>query len=1131
MRMGELMVVVRAQDFASRTLRRVGAEMGQLSRAQRIAAAQTNIAFQKSAALARVAEAESMMRRVRYIETGRAMKQQLSVAKQLQESESKIRGPGGRFKAGIKQTDIRNWQNATAAANAYGITNKNLASTVRDLDPLVTKFDQRIANMPVGLQRAAQSTGAFGNALYKARRNLDLAYAGLSRAQQAELAFNQAMRAMPIQRLHEVGHALSGIGRTLQLFGAIGTAAFGLAAVQAANFSKNVSLAATQMTRIGAGTNEAVANAAELSDELLKLSKDFPFAASEMADAVYEIFSGTNVQRIDQGVSLLEAFARVAVAGQVDIQTATKAGIIVLNNFRGAGEDVSGTLNRMFAIVRFGFMRFSDFATMLPKVAAAAYGSGQSLDDMAGIMAFLTRRTGDASIAATQISRVFDLFARKEFETGLHKINSEFKGMRDVEGKLLPLPELLGNIMKAFPELAKGGKSLERFIQTVTRATDPKTKGLLSTAEARRFFRFVFRNFKEYAMLQRKAVADNGEFQRSFETMMKTPGVQWDIFVNRIKVGIVVIGNAAIPVFANMGRAIARFLDWWEQLDKGTRNTIVKWGVLISVGALVTGVLASIIGALISLALMFGGAAFNIGKFIAGLFGINKALFAMRGGLPALLLLTRLVGFLSAIGVITLALKVAWTGQATAIDFIMGAIAGAGAGFLLGGPPGAIVGAITVPVLLKWIADERGKSAADVAFDKLQESQGGNPSFFEALMGSPSDFLKWSQDAGKTMVVGRQEFERQWNELVKFTKSKSPIAGLDRDVMKFHPKIVKLFNAYQAGIDKSDKSAKNNVETWDQAMKRIDKLIKMGKGGIVGKLVQDLLADADESFDALEDTTVQRAQQLQDVIKQTTQQAMDSLRSLYSQLLSENEQAFGALFQGPWLTSQTFDLAKEWGITPRIQDIIRDLDEQIEQFRQRRKMIDTLFKRGLPQGFLDELRTMDAEQAMPLLKELVSATPKQTRNLVAKLNRAEKDIKAATQLDFTREIESFRKAGTNMGEAIINGFQSAGVGAWFDGWIKATFPDLINAAVAQAVKDWKTQNPKTVAPPLAPPPPPIQPPIQPRGNTTTTTTHTDNSKTANIHVGGGYEPYSPRNPTDELRRAAFIARNIPWWSR
>jgi hypothetical protein len=253
---------------------------------------------------------------------------------------------------------------------------------------------------------------------------------------------------------------------------------------------------------------------------------------------------------------------------------------------------------------------------------------------------------------------------------------------------------------------------------------------------------------------------------------------------------------------------------------------------------------------------------------------------------------------------------------------------------------------------------------------------------------------------------------------------------------------------------------------------------------------------------------------------------------MYSQMLSENQQAFGALFQGPWLTGETFDLAKEWGITPRIQDIIRDLDEQIKQFAERRKMIDTLFKRGLPEGFLDELRTMSPEEAMPILKELVNATPKETQKLIQKLKIRERDIKAATQLDFTREIESFRKAGTNMGEAIINGFQNAGVGAWFDGWIKATFPDLINAAVAQAVKDWKTQNPKTVAPPLKPPKPPIKPPRTPQGNTNTnTTTHTDNSKKVEVNIGRGYEPHSPRTVTDEMRRAAFAARNLRWFDK
>jgi hypothetical protein len=207
-----------------------------------------------------------------------------------------------------------------------------------------------------------------------------------------------------------------------------------------------------------------------------------------------------------------------------------------------------------------------------------------------------------------------------------------------------------------------------------------------------------------------------------------------------------------------------------------------------------------------------------------------------------------------------------------------------------------------------------------------------------------------------------------------------------------------------------------------------------------------------------------RQRELQKTIAETTKSTMASLSSLYSQLQTTNEQAMGQLFQGPILSGEAFDLAKEWGVTASLRDMIKDIDAQTAQFRQRRQMIDTLFKRGVPKGFLDELQQMTPDEAMPILKELVSATPKETRRLVRSLNARGTAIKNATKLDFTREINSFRTAGESMGEAIKNGFNKAQVGPWFAMWINQKFPGVIQQTVNQARKEWTVQNPMPAHP-------------------------------------------------------------------
>lgn len=1103
LRMGEMMVVVRAQDFASRTLRRVGGELAHMSREQMIAARRSDIAFNKMRAQRRlqVAQAEAIPLRISR-EKLMLDQQAVRISSQLASAQQRLNAAyaaqprtSGAFApmSSAQRAQITQARGEIAQLTRIQGLNARASANVNEV----------LTQLPARYQRAARSALEYGNAIGRSNLRLQTAINNLNQAQRAELAFNQAMRQMPIARLHEAGSILSGIGRTLQLFGAISTAGFGLAAAGAADFSKGATLAATQMTRISAGTYEAVRNAEVLSKELVTLSRDFPFSAREMSDAIYEIFSGTNVQRIDQGIALLDAFARVGVAGQVDIQTATKAGIIVMNNFRGAGDDVTDTLNRMFAIVRFGFMRFSDFALMLPKVAAAAAGSGQSLDDMAGAMAFLTRRTGNASIAATQISRAFDVMTRKEFQDGMEGLGI---AITDVEGRLLPLPQLLDNIIKKQPELLRGGRSLERFIQIVTKIGAARfgrdTQGLVSTTEARRFFRFIFRGFGEYQHLQKTVVNDNAEFRRSYEAMLQSSGVQWDIFMNRVKAAVIVIGQAAIPVFADIGEWIAKVLDKWESLSNTVRGSVVKWAVIISIGTLIAGVFASLLGALITLGTSFAVGAFKVLSYAAALFGFsgNAAIAAGNAGR-----LLGILGMLAAIGTIVIGIKLeaqgdsrAWSIvgkglQATGIAAVINKITRGKVPFVKAIPGAAVLSELLFP----------DTAAAETNFAGYIQKLDGLDKALEKTFGKKrAAGLERAAEQIFRLGVRRGNLQTGMNDVAKFLKS----VGVSMDVL--------------------NKKTNNHADTWEGFQKRIANLIKKGDIEKAMELMQDAYGQTlDEMDQATNDFAEQQAnyqRQMTEAARQAHTQAVDSLRSMYQQMEDVNRQAFGQLFQGPWLTSETFDIAKEWGITPRIQDMIKDLTMQTEQFKDRRQMIDTLFKRGLPQGFLNELQQMTPEEAMPILRELITATPKETQKLIALLNGREKLIKEATKVDFTSEIESFRKAGVSMADALRNGFQSAQIGKWFDNWVQKTFPDIIDAAVAKAIAEFKRTNP-------APQKPAGATTRNPAGVGSTVTRNasnvsTDNSRTIHVTLQDNGRIRTPEDEAD-IRRKAFVVKN------
>lgn len=1238
MQVGTMMVVVRAQDFASRTLRRVSGDLAHMSRGQAIAARQSQLLFQRESALSRVAMAESNARRLNYVRNGlaieRSIEAQTAAMDRYRIAQSAVMTKGGKFATGFTAAQRREFQNAAKAVKDMGLQGvlasqrvatarmelerlmraprpgkANLAAATSELrnaeramkslgaqgaaeaarwerqQRAMSNFTSRIDKLPPSLRRVALGMGGLSDAVYRNNAALRSAYYALDQSTRNQMAFNQAMARMPVARMHELGQALGGIGRTMQLFGAIGTAAFALSAREAANFSKSVSLATTQMNRINATQAEAEGNAARLREEILQLAKQYPFAAQEMAQATYEIFSSTNIQRIDEGMALLEGIARVAVAGQTDLQTASKATITVLNTFKTSADGVGGVMNRMFSIIRYGRMQFDDFAAMLPKVAAAAYGSGQSLDDVAGIMAFLTRKTGVATVAATQISRAFDVLTRKEFRTGIKRLGVDIE---DTTGKLLPFPQAMAKIWAKWgKELSQGGKASERFIQIVTRAADETTKGLLSTTEARRFFRFLFADYKTYVELQRLTTKNNAQFSKQFNQMIADPGVQWSIFVARIKAGIIEIGQAAIPIFASLGKHAANMLDKWDSLSKGTRGTIVKWGVLLSVGSLLTGVFLALAGALISVGLTLGSVTAKIVRFAASIFGLS----AMLGGTGAAgvvgraLLLAKVLGFLAAIGTISIGVELemkggGWSvvGRILQIGGLNQLLKKAGMKSLKGR-----TGISAVLTELIWPESATRSTAEDILgrindldtalagkmkqakIDKIQreasrifrtalqpegatlaDAQKKLNAYFKSLGIAP---LEAAKNAG-TASEKFQNFLDRLNKtmgkagatqfLKKMGLDEQALAQMDASFDNVDDKVHRLARSIGQAFDKGNvagaakmlnafTAAQTQKLTSNNILRLIAAAVRSGDLNRATELMQQwqqTVRDGQEELKRYAEEMTNWRKQLADASKQAATDVIQNLRSMYDTMLQDNQTAMGELFQGPWLTSETFDIAKEWGIQPRIQDMIKDLQQQNNVFARWRQSLDRVLKRGLPRGFIDEIRKMGPEQGQAFLDNILKAKPGQVQKLIAQWKRRNTQIQSATKMDFKSEIEHFRKAGVDMGEAIINGFQSAQTAQWFDNWVKVTFPGVINNAVSSAVRDWKQANPPPTAPTVTTA---AAGAARTAGVTKPATTNNDNSKKWEVnikfpHDEGANQQYLANK--EAARRTAFAVRNV-----
>src|SRR3954447_8767784 len=250
------------------------------------------------------------------------------------------------------------------------------------------------------------------------------------------------------------GGALVSLGAGIAAVGGAGLAFFNSMTDSAATYDNAARLALTQTDNVGASLQQ-------LKDIGRDVASDIPIAFGDTQKALYDIFSTVDVN-VPQARKLLREFAKSAVAGQTDVQTATQGTLQVMNGFHLGVNDVNRANDVMFKLVQKGVCTYEQFNTSLGKAAPSANRAGQSLETLAGMMAFLTRNGLSTSTAAISSARAFDLISNSKVDARLEKIGIQ---VRDAGGQFRPLGDIvteLGGKMKDLtaPERAKALEQL-----------------------------------------------------------------------------------------------------------------------------------------------------------------------------------------------------------------------------------------------------------------------------------------------------------------------------------------------------------------------------------------------------------------------------------------------------------------------------------------------------------------------------------------------------------------------------------------------------------------------------------------------------------------------------------------------
>lgn len=1048
----QLIFYIRAEDQASRVVRRAATSFGSLSNIN---------ALQRRAS-------EQQIRNLRNIEKAQlAIIRNQNTLNRAQVTASRL----GRFVSAGKP--IRGYTIAETQ-QLHEVALSNVATLTRNAQLLAAAEDD-------------------------VRRTGDAASASLSRQ----------ISSAQIARTEQWVTGLQGVARAFRLIGIAAAASLAFAAHSAAQFQTQVTLAATQARPPGAPISTTANISTRVQEQILKLMQQFPATAKQMSDSFYQIFSGTNIQSVKQATQYVKLFSEAAVGGGASLDEMTQAGISIRNVFGiglgGEFKNMTQALNVFFAAVRYGRMTASQFAQALGYISPIAKDVQLSFRNIAEDMAFFTRQTGGRMTRqdAQGLARLIQLFARSDVATGLAQ-----KGIPvfdKVTGKMRPIVEIIKQI---HDQLKLTPQETVNFFKTISAAGSGKA-GTQGTIQAIRIFSQGIQNAKAYQQVVSNVRVDNNEFIRSYNALSKTPGVRWQVFVNQLKAAVIVIGSQAIPAIVRLSKPVIDGVKAFNRLSESTKHTIAVIGVFGSVALVLGGTLTIIAGAffklwltikeirLASLAAETGSvsAAFalwapalvgvslllikyphlisNVTNAMGGLHGVIRTVIIVLGVLSGMKIATWLSGL--EVGAVRAAAEISlvqrellaltslspyiitiialyepikrlakdFRSQHPGVAKIADAFPVVGPVFEAGGAVGERAGkafdnwlARIYPTWKQKVSQMHAKMRKDAMTIEtpLQVTASTAPAQLEQILASrmASDFDK---------AQARLAFiKKDYAELARILRSVTlpTNVGDTTTLDSVHKKVVATAKstAWQQlfdnviRLDKIVQAQKVPTLKSLEALLNAEDALQKASTGNQYQAAQQMLSALESTWNTAEKSAIKHGKNLLKIEKQNVQNAktelgnlLQGVQSLYDNILSQNQSMFGDLFAGPVVGGARMQDRLQFGGQITGMDLLKDIKAQTFQFNRVNRELKTLSVRGAPKALLDQIRAL-GPGARDDIKALTKLTPQEFKQYVNAWNAGQKAIKNNTISQLDGQLKIYEGFGRKVAAAILKGIRS-----------------------------------------------------------------------------------------------------------
>ena len=406
------------------------------------------------------------------------------------------------------------------------------------------------------------------------------------------------------------GLALASIGSGIAASGVAGMMALDDMTSAAIEYNKAAALTETQLD----GVNLSLEDLKEMG---LQTARELPVAFEQIQPALYDIFSSIETDA-PGAEKLLRGIGVAAVAGSVDMETAGRANIAILNAWKKPAEEITEVNDVMFQLVRKGVGTYDEFGKSIGKSIPSAVRMGQNVEDLSGAMAFMTRNGLSASMASTSVARAMDAMTKPKAQENLAKLGVQ---VTDTEGKFRPFADIMGEMRDKLANLDPAARAVK--LQEIF-------KGSGGTIQAMRVFNLGIEDSNGLLQqLSSDMYNAEGAAKEAYDIMADTPEAKLQQMTNQYEAMRAELGDKLLPIKLKLVEAITQVLDWFSNLSPEVKDIIAKSALLGSVLLIVVGAIVAVVGVVLMMSAAMAVAGVGIGAVIAVVGGVAVGIAAL----------------------------------------------------------------------------------------------------------------------------------------------------------------------------------------------------------------------------------------------------------------------------------------------------------------------------------------------------------------------------------------------------------------------------------------------------------------------------------------------------------------------